>query len=283
MNAPRPIPLVALYAAAGLWLLAAAIAAAQEAGEPEKPNLLDEMTAHAREIKVKLADSQREAARIANPVFRYDDQPRRILDATLWVWTDEGRPVAFQKIEAVDRGKPKWSFYSTSFSTGLIEMQWPGERHFRSAEPGIVYRAVPDAGAVASTSTQRKRQMRELARQFSARIVLADSSSGEMRLLTTPICEFTDTKTKRCEGAVFGFGTNGTNPDLLLALESRLENGRLQWCFAPARITTNGILLNHRDKQVWETPHENYKQAPFSTWTCFGIPRQPAEPETESK
>jgi hypothetical protein len=241
------------------------------------------MTELAEPIKVKLADGQREADRITNPVFRYDDQPRRILDATLWVWMDGGRPVAFQKIEAVDRGRPKWSFYSTSFSPQLIEMEWPGDRRYRSTEPGIVYRAVPGAPAVATTSTQRKRQMRELARQFSSRIVLADDSSAEMRLLTTPICEFTDTKTELCEGAVFGFGTNGTNPDLLLALEARQEDGRLQWCFAPARITTNGIRLNHQDKQVWETPHENYKEAPFSNWTCFGIPRLPAVPETESQ
>ncbi len=261
------------------FLQQAAEKLAIEAGKPQKPSLLAEMSELARPIKVKLADGQREADRTARPVFRYDDQPRRILDATLWMWTDGGRPVAFQKIEAVDRGKPKWSFYSTSFSTQLIEMEWPGGRRFRSTEPGIVYRAVAGAPAVASTSTQRKRQMRELARQFSARIVLADDSSGEMRLLITPICEFSNAETKLCEGAVFGFGTNGTNPDLLLALESRPESGRLQWCFAPARITTNGILLNHQDQQVWETPHENYKEAPFSTWTCFGIPRQPAPEE----
>lgn len=276
MTAPRPIRTVVLHAAIALWLGGAA-AAGQETGDAQKPNLLGEMSAFAKQIKVKLADGQREADLIAKPVFRYDDQPRRILDATLWVWTDEGRPVAFQKIEAVERGKPKWSFYSTSFSTQLIEMEWPGDRRFRSTEPGIVYRPVPGAPAVTSTNTQRKRQMRELARQFSARIVLADDSSGEMRLLITPIYEFIDAKTKLCEGAVFGFGTNGTNPDLLLALESRPENGRLQWCFAPARITTNGILLNHQDKQVWETPHENYKQAPFSTWTCFGIPRRSSD------
>jgi hypothetical protein len=282
MTAARPIQVFALHAAAALWL-AAAIAAAQEAGDSPKPNLLDEMTSLAEPIKVKLADGEREADRLANPVFRYDDQPRRILDATLWVWMDGSRPVAFQKIEAVDRGRPKWSFYSTSFSTQLIEMEWPGNRRYRSTEPGIVYRAVPGAPAVAQANIQRKRQMRELARQFTARIVLADDSSAEMRLLTTPICEFTDTKTKLFEGAIFGFGTNGTNPDLLLALESREENGRLLWCFAPARITTNGIRLNHQDQQVWETPHENYKEAPFSNWTCFGIPRQPAVPETESE
>src|SRR5581483_7830029 len=41
------------------------------------------------------------------PILRYDDQPRRFLDATMWVWTDSGRPVAFEKIEAIAQGPPQ--------------------------------------------------------------------------------------------------------------------------------------------------------------------------------
>jgi hypothetical protein len=120
-----------------------------------------------------------------------------------------------------------------------------------------------------------------LSRQFSSRIVLEDGTSSEMRLLTTPICELQEPKSAALTGAVFGLGTNGTNPDLLLALEVRAEGDTSQWCFAPARLTTNGIVLNHQDRQVWETPHLNYKEAPFPTWTCFGTPRSQLVPTSQ--
>lgn len=48
---------------------------------------------------------------IPQPVFRYSDQPRLILDATLWVWGHKGRPIALQKVEFYRRpeGHPKFS------------------------------------------------------------------------------------------------------------------------------------------------------------------------------
>src|SRR5688572_24616661 len=47
---------------------------------------------------------------VPQPVFRYADQPRNIPDATLWVWTKDGRPVAFQKLEVDARpGFSQWT------------------------------------------------------------------------------------------------------------------------------------------------------------------------------
>jgi hypothetical protein len=36
---------------------------------------------------------------VPNPVIRYSDEERFIPDATMWVWTRNARPVAFQKVE----------------------------------------------------------------------------------------------------------------------------------------------------------------------------------------
>ena len=52
-----------------------------------------------------------EAAELrAEPVMRYSDQPRFIADATLWVWSLRGRPVAIQKVEVNDTtATPLWT------------------------------------------------------------------------------------------------------------------------------------------------------------------------------
>jgi len=44
-------------------------------------------------------DGREEVEMRSEPVFRYADQPRSIVDGTLWVWGGLGRPAALQKVE----------------------------------------------------------------------------------------------------------------------------------------------------------------------------------------
>src|SRR5262245_7104082 len=44
-------------------------------------------------------DKPVEAKLSAAPIMRYDDQPRRCIDATLWLWTVAERPVGICKVE----------------------------------------------------------------------------------------------------------------------------------------------------------------------------------------
>jgi hypothetical protein len=120
-----------------------------------------------------------------------------------------------------------------------------------------------------------------MARNFSGRILLNPNTnvSAEMRLLTTPIYEFTDPQTQLLAGAVFGFETNGTNPDLLVLLEARGSPENPQWQFAPARMTSGGITLNYRDAKAWEAPFVSPHEGPFANWLFFRTPRTPVQGE----
>jgi hypothetical protein len=96
-------------------------------------------------------------------------------------------------------------------------------------------------------------------------------------LLTTPIFEFENEKSKRLSGAVFGFSTNGTNPDLLIVFEALPNRGKPVWHFAPGAMTISGITIKRSDKVVWERPHAKSGQNKFETWTFFQVPRKPVE------
>ena len=249
-----------------------------EKNEQRRAQLLTQMRSLAEQTTVKFAKSERRIEFVKNPVFRYDDQPRRIIDATIWVWTVAGRPVAFQKIEAMHHAgtdAPEWCHCFASASPDLLSVAWRDGPPFRSTEPGISFRPVPDAPAVAGGSAQRKRQARELVRGFTARILLdpGKKMSDELRLLTTPIFEYSDPKTKEFQGAVFGFATNGTNSGLLVLVEARGEPDRPVWHFSPARLTACGVTLAYRDKKVWEAPFWN--ETSFSNWRFFFTPRTP--------
>jgi hypothetical protein len=257
-----------------------------EQTERRRTQLLAEMQSLAQQTKVSYVGRTVQLKLAEKPVFRYDDQPRRFIDATIWVWTDKGRPMAFQKVEAVEYGDlaapdSRWQFCFTSTSPDLVVVQWPENRTFRSVEPGIAFAPLSAAPAVAEGNIQRKRQARDLARKFSGRIVTSPkaNTTQEMRLLTTPIFEYTDPETNAFRGAVFGLSTNGTNPDVLLVLEARevkvrAGEERLAWHFAPARMTCCEVTVAFADTKVWQVDWVNGTEAPFATWTFFSSPRQ---------
>jgi hypothetical protein len=259
---------------------------AQQTESSSREELLEQMQSLARLTKVDVAKAKdREAVKLLEkPVFRYSDQPRGFVDATMWAWTSRGRPIAFQKIEAMNKvfsGKPMWQYCFASFSENLLSVQWSEDRKYRSSQAGVAFRPVPDPPGVAPRAAERRRQTRELARSFSARIItdIRTAESQEMRLLTTPILEYSTENADMLQGAVFGYSTNGTNPDLLIAIEVRKAEEKPVWHFAPARMTIGGLTVACKQKKVWECEAIEPGQGSLATWTYFQTARVPGEDE----
>jgi hypothetical protein len=265
-------------------MLLTAPCSGDEPAEGRRTQLLEQMRSLAEKTAVEYVSGTSQLKLVKEPVFRYDDQPRRFIDATMWIWTDGGRPVACQKVEAkleFNTGEPLWGYCFTSLSADKLKVAWPG-RTYQSTEPGIAWQSFTDGFPPAAGNTQRKRQLRELARGFTGRILQnpRTGDSSEMRLFTTPIFEYSDPDSKQLVGAVFGFETNGTNPDVLVLIEARGAAEKPQWQFAPARMTNGGISLNYRDRKVWEAPFVEPGDGPFSNWLFFQTPRKPSTLET---
>jgi len=275
--------LLSMLAAALAVLGSSAPAWADEKTERRRMQLLAEMRSLAEQTSVEFESGGGQPKLAEKPVFRYDDQPRRFIDATVWAWTDAGRPVAFQKVEAsIDdvTGVAKWGYCFASVSENLIQVQWEHGQKFQSTEAGVAFRPLPDAPAVADRSAARKRQARDLSREFSARIVLnpRTNSTEEMRLLATPIHEYDDSAGEYL-GAAFGYSTSGRNPDLLILVEARQADGMRRWHYAPVRMTIGGVAIKLHDKTVWEVPFLEPRPQDFPSWTFFYQPRKPVEGE----
>lgn len=238
----------------------------------QRERLLAQMRELAQKTQVRYRQGERQPQLVASPVFRYDDKPRHFLDATLWAWTDAGRPVAFEKIEAIDSQTPIWQHCFTSASAELLKVEWADGRRYQTTSPGVEFRPLAEAPAVAAGAAQRKRQARELVREFSARIVtdLASNQSEAMRLLPRAIFEYSEPQSQAFLGAVFGLTTSGTNPDLLLLLEPRGEGETLQWNYAVARMTAGGVSLRYRGTPVWEVDFIERGKA-FPNWVFFSL------------
>src|SRR5262245_2195517 len=176
-------------------------------------------------VQEKGDEKEQRAELVPSPVFRYSDEERLIPDATLWVWTRNARPVAFQKVEGNNQGAPKWTICFASLSEGLIKVVWQSGREYAARTPGVTFKPFPKAEAPTATARARTVQLRALKERFTGRLGVNDDGTGgaETRTMAKPLFEYVDPQSKLPLGAIFGMSSTGTNPDLLLLIEARAD------------------------------------------------------------
>lgn len=246
----------------------------EERGNQDRKQELAEMSRRAQGTKVwqVRGTDKIPAELLPQPVLRFDSQYHRCVDATLWLYSAKGRPVAVQEVECYDRpGCPKHFYCLVSLSDGLINAQWPGEREWSSTKPGVELRALPEAPKAASTESGRMRQMREILRRFTATRVDPGNLREENRALAQPIHRYRDPDSRLQDGAIFVFVANGTSPDFFLLLELRgpdVEHGT--WNYGMRRTTTGELHLRLDGKEVWSVPlQSNPGRDVYDTWLFF--------------
>jgi hypothetical protein len=209
------------------------------------------------------------------PLFRYADVPRAILDASLWCWGAKGRPVALTKLEMVgphDNFGAEWQYCMASLAEQPIHVMWSDGPPFTAAKAGVAWLPISDAPEIHDKPPARLRQMKELAKRFSATILIdgKESLKQEMRQLTSPIHRYADAERGLTDGTIFGFSTNGTNPDVLLIIEAASKkNLTPQWRFAVVGMTWSEYRVRLDEAEVYRMPFP----PPRDTWDARHVPR----------
>jgi hypothetical protein len=74
----------------------------------------------------------------------------------------------------------------------------------------------------------------------------------DLRLLPQPVYRYAAPKQGVHSGGLFAF-VEGTDPDIFLLIEAREKDAAgATWQYAAARmVSTAGVRLTHRDKEVW--------------------------------
>jgi hypothetical protein len=170
------------------------------------------------------------------------------------VWTVDGRVEAigtvFTHPRTPDMVQLQHELQSLSLRRFYADLP-SGERRWAPAKPGIAFQKIQGAPEPAETPAQRLIQMRALARQFSAHSIDRKDSRWELRLLSQPLYRYESRAADATDGALFAFlSTAGTDPELLLLIESRPENDSLAWQMAAARFSDHSLHLQHENKVV---------------------------------
>jgi hypothetical protein len=278
---------VSLIAGAVLFMPPVRVARADDAeddfekqeAQARKERYTKWMRTYAEETNIRLQgkedDEEVTAEMVPNPVFRYSDEQRAIPDATLWVWTRNARPVAFQKVEGNNQGNPKWTICFASLSEGLLRVRWRGAREYASRKPGVHFDSIPRAEPPAATARNRTAQLKALKDRFTGRLSVNNDGTGgaETRTMAKPIYEYADPQTKLPLGAIFGMTSTGTNPDLLLLIEVRPDgDGKPRWEYAHARMTSASLRVRLDDAEIWA--EEDLPNRDFDNWTYYFLARE---------
>ena len=223
----------------------------KDEARPKRLELMREQAA-ATKVVVEADEKRIEPELVAEPLMRYDDQPRRFVDATLWLWTHEKRPVAVCKVEDDRRipGKPAWQWCLSSLAGSRVAVTWPNGQSWES-RAAIEYRVIPDGPVPADSPRLRLTQMKALARRFSAvMIILQDRQS--MRLLPTPIHRYEAPNGGVRDAALFAVTANGLNPDCIVIIELvRADTEQAVWRYAVAPVTADAMELQLDNQTVW--------------------------------
>jgi len=192
------------------------------------------------------------------PVFRYSDPPRGFRDCTLWMWTSNGRPVALEKVEDWRRSPPDGASWITCFASlypGLIEVNWHAGPQWTSQKPGLQFQLVEDFERPEATEAGRLRQFKKLSERFSIAIERDYSGkldSQEMRRLPRHLHRYHVPNQSVTDAVMFGWTTNGTNPDAMVVIELRTTGDKHGWYYAMAQVTADKVVLSLDGKSVQE-------------------------------
>ena len=230
--------------------------AAVAAQEPEDSDAQDRASAQRLELMRELVqqfsvrprgdEEDVDLALREEPIMRYNDAARGLVDSLVCRLGETGRPKALVTVEL----RLQQDRYMASYE--FLALETPAIRaRFRQLnwEPpqGVAdFRPILDGPVPAANARTRLTQMKQLARRFSAHQTL-EGMANRLRMLPQPIDRYQPSDDEHADGAAFVF-TYGVNPEVLLLIES----DGATWTYACGRLSTAELIVELDGESVWE-------------------------------
>jgi hypothetical protein len=192
------------------------------------------------------------------PIFEWSNPIRSGLQqGVVFLWLRDGRPAAFGSIFSQPETKPLGrrvihEFHALDPEKLLVSR--PNAVNEWKPQAGLARKELPDAGPPAEAAGARLVQMRRFAQEFTGYETDNEGKRWELRLLPTPLYRYPAAKAGVVDGALFTLvSTAGTDPEVLLLIEAREENGKTRWEYASGRFSDRNLYVQRKDKEVWSS------------------------------
>jgi hypothetical protein len=183
------------------------------------------------------------------PILRYSDASRDIVDAALWSLGRNGRPRAVLVLEV----------YGGNFVQYELTVVADPPQSVRAAglvwsprQTPFTWSKISDFEPPRATSTVRRRQIRQVSQQFSA----SEHWRGQtiqLNLQARPILEYEDKELGVLDGAVFVWA-HGTNVEILMFIEARQDADRgTHWVAGFSRLAAASLDVDYKGQDFWSS------------------------------
>jgi hypothetical protein len=192
------------------------------------------------------------------PVFEWSNPVRQGLQqGVIFLWLRDGRPAALGCIFSEPEGRLKGrkvihEFHALDREKLLVSR--PDALNEWKPQGGLERKELSDAGTPATTAGARLVQLRRLAQEFTGYELDSEAKRWELRLLPAPLYRYSPAKTGVVDGALFTLVSNaGTDPEVLLLIEAREEEGKARWEYACGRFSDRSLYVQRKDREVWSS------------------------------
>jgi hypothetical protein len=199
------------------------------------------------------------------PVFEWLNPARSAQQGAVFLWLRDGRPAAIGCIfsntdDKLPGRKVMHELHALDTEKLIVKRD---EYNQWKPRAGLTRKDLPDAAAPAAAAGARRLQMRRLAQEFTGHEIDRDGKRWELRLLPTPLYRYPAAKSDVVDGALFALMSSaGTDPEVLLLLEAKAEDGKLRWQYVCGRFSDWELHVQRKGKEVFASiPSESN---PFS-------------------
>jgi len=253
----------------GLLLALTAYSAAPGADEPRPKAQTAELQAKSKRLLALNVEEAsgftfyRDAARREklefrrDPVYNWTNVVRSGgQTGSVFVWTFQGRPEVLGSVHsnpAQTPGKRAICHEMHTLSSAVLVPVHDGAEKWQP-RAGLTLKVLPDAPQPAATARQRLSQMRELSRNFSARSIDNERQTWELRMLAQPLFRYEQSESSVIDGGLFAFVTSaGTDPEVVIVLESRTQDSAPSWMYAVCRFSDLELHVEYKGSEVWSS------------------------------
>lgn len=186
------------------------------------------------------------------PAWRFDDNPRGIVDASMWILGKSGRPSAVLALEFYDNDTVMYELTSNDEppkSVRGVDWEWkPQDQPFD-------WTKIPAKEAPGETAKLRQDQLKLLLGEFSASEEFNDQVH-QLRILPRPIYEYEDASRGILSGALFVIA-NGKNAEILMFVEARAKTDEepAHWVAGFSRLATASLDVKYAKEDFWSSPN----------------------------
>jgi hypothetical protein len=178
---------------------------------------------------------------------------------SVFVWTSHGRPEVVASIYKWYSLTPHLGVELHSLASSPVQAVRDGEPEWVPNRAGVELKPIPGGPTPASSAPQRLRQLRDLAKEFTASETDRHDVTRELRLLTQPLYRYQSTDPAVLDGALFTFA-EGTDTEIIMLIEARRADSGFVWHYAFARMNSVALRVLHRKREVWSVPTISWEQ-----------------------